>query len=821
MTSVDLDGAHPWLDVAQPVPAVHLLRAARVTGRDIHDIAARLTVFGYKISNRLGELTVEQLTRDDLVIISRDLDGSDPWIPLGERILLPHCCTPPAVPHRPVREIAARLRQLGYPVEADLDGVDATRSVGDLVWPATTSTAPGRGSTRGTGVAWPICSRPRTRCTGRWPRSPAGCGRSGTRCRTSTCACPGTVPAAPDRLVSPQFLLDTQRPPGGQLAARLLVVDRPPAREQFPRDRRSMGGPSSTHRGLGDERELMDVVTRQTAGGTDAEIIRRMHSDPEAFATVFDRYYPAIHAYAARRLGRDLADDVAAEVFLVAFDQFQRYDTTQASARPWLFGIASNLIAGHRRAEARRYRAIAGGVTGGDEHGDGHADRVAVRLDAQALRGRLAAALAGIAPPDREVLLLVAWADLSCEETARALGVPAGTVRSRLHRARKKLRAALGGADPTALRGVAVIDEMAALREGWTDPEPPSPAAQSRARTALLARAAHARLAPNDRAAAGARQAPTRTRTRTRTKARRRWGWAWTGGLAITAAVAVVAGLLHVGGFGRDGDSRVGTPSELPSIELAAAYAAAQPFTAPRPDQWTYLKFRMTNPGTIARSKGQQTDITSEQWIRADGEQTADRENGTLQVHGRGQSQVFPPQDYATLAGLPTEPEQVLDWIREHEGTVWQRTDLDRFNVISKILSDNLLPPTVTAALLRALGLIPGVFESPEPIEVDGHPVAVVGIVLDGWLESDILLDPGTHEFIGTRSVAIADHTFTVGPQGAQGDGGTSSGDGPDAAPVGGPTDDGATVVRVGNGELQSLLIRSAIRIVDAPGRTG
>ena len=120
------------------------------------------------------------------------------------------------------------------------------------------------------------------------------------------------------------------------------------------------------------------MVTRSAAEDTDAEIIRRMHGDPEEFATVFDRYYLAIHGYAARRLGRDLADDVAAEVFLAAFDQWQRYDTSQASARPWLFGIASNVIAGHRRAEARWYRAIARTdhtLTAGDARADGHADR--------------------------------------------------------------------------------------------------------------------------------------------------------------------------------------------------------------------------------------------------------------------------------------------------------------------------------------------------------------------------------------------------------------------------------------------------------------
>lgn len=200
----------------------------------------------------------------------------------------------------------------------------------------------------------------------------------------------------------------------------------------------------------------MSVVSRDVytaAGQTDAEIISRMHGNPELFGTIFDRYYPSIHGYAYRRLGRDLADDVAAETFLVAFDHWQRYDTTHDNARPWLFGIASNLIAGHQRSEARQYRALARAdqvATAEPDRVDGPADRVAVRLDAQAVRGRLAAALGEISPADREVVLLVAWAELTCEEVARALEIPAGTVRSRLHRARKKLRAALGGADPTA-----------------------------------------------------------------------------------------------------------------------------------------------------------------------------------------------------------------------------------------------------------------------------------------------------------------------------------------------------------------------------------
>jgi RNA polymerase sigma factor (sigma-70 family) len=70
-------------------------------------------------------------------------------------------------------------------------------------------------------------------------------------------------------------------------------------------------------------------------------------------------------------------------------------------------------------------------------------DRIAARLTAQAARRELAAALARLSPDQRDVLLLHAWAELDYEQVAEALGVPVGTVRSRLHRARSVLRGAL------------------------------------------------------------------------------------------------------------------------------------------------------------------------------------------------------------------------------------------------------------------------------------------------------------------------------------------------------------------------------------------
>jgi RNA polymerase sigma factor (sigma-70 family) len=189
---------------------------------------------------------------------------------------------------------------------------------------------------------------------------------------------------------------------------------------------------------------------RSSAAETDAVIIGRSVREPECFAAVFDRYYCAIHGYVARRLGQSLADDLASETFLVAFARRDRYDPAHPDARPWLYGIASNLIARHHRAEQRRYRAMA--RAGTEEISEGHADRAVVRLDANARQGPLAAALAEISTGDRDVLLLVAWAELTSEQAGQALGIPAGTARSRLHRARQQLRAALTAPAITTVR---------------------------------------------------------------------------------------------------------------------------------------------------------------------------------------------------------------------------------------------------------------------------------------------------------------------------------------------------------------------------------
>lgn len=180
-------------------------------------------------------------------------------------------------------------------------------------------------------------------------------------------------------------------------------------------------------------------------GGDDAALISRSLRTPERFAAIFDRHAPAIYSYVARRLGRDRADDVVAEVFLVAFQRRGEYDLTHADARPWLYGIATNLIRRHRRDEVRLLRAVARAAA--DPPAEPIADQVTRRVAAQAVRGGLARVMAELPGPQRDVLLLVA-SGLSVEGTAEALGVPSGTVASRLARARRRLRAGLGGANP-------------------------------------------------------------------------------------------------------------------------------------------------------------------------------------------------------------------------------------------------------------------------------------------------------------------------------------------------------------------------------------
>jgi RNA polymerase sigma factor (sigma-70 family) len=187
---------------------------------------------------------------------------------------------------------------------------------------------------------------------------------------------------------------------------------------------------------------------RWGSAADDAAVIESSWLEPERFAVLFDRHAPHIHRYLARRAGRQVADDLVAETFLTAFAKRDRYDLGYSDARPWLYGIATNLVGQHHRDEARQYRIMQRAVA--EPEVPDHADRVAAGVTAQAMRALLEAALAGLPAGDRDVLLLIAWEQLTYQEVSRALAIPAGTVRSRLHRARAKVRQVLAGTDAAA-----------------------------------------------------------------------------------------------------------------------------------------------------------------------------------------------------------------------------------------------------------------------------------------------------------------------------------------------------------------------------------
>lgn len=217
----------------------------------------------------------------------------------------------------------------------------------------------------------------------------------------------------------------------------------------MPADRAGPGEADGIRRGAGDAPGQAGGTGSGEQNATDAEIIGLSLREPGCFGAIFGRHSGEVLRYAHARLGPDLAEEVLAETFLAAFSRRAHYDTSRADARPWLYGIAIRQIGRHRRAEQRGRRALARipAEAGNGDFGDRSADRVT----AEQLRPRLAAVLSGLSRRDRELLLLIAWADLTYEESAQALGVPVSTVRSQLHRIRAKTRRALGGTDPTHL----------------------------------------------------------------------------------------------------------------------------------------------------------------------------------------------------------------------------------------------------------------------------------------------------------------------------------------------------------------------------------
>lgn len=177
------------------------------------------------------------------------------------------------------------------------------------------------------------------------------------------------------------------------------------------------------------------------AGGdrSDSEVIVASWEQPGLFAEIFERHYSAVFGFVGAAVGVDVAGDIASEVFLRGFELRRRYKPEYRNARPWLLGIASNLISDHHRKQARQYRAYQRSA-GRDQPLTDFEDEAAARSDARAVSPLLIRAMASLRVEEVSVVSLFVLEDMSYKEIAETLGIPEGTVRSRLSRARRRLR---------------------------------------------------------------------------------------------------------------------------------------------------------------------------------------------------------------------------------------------------------------------------------------------------------------------------------------------------------------------------------------------
>jgi RNA polymerase sigma factor (sigma-70 family) len=199
----------------------------------------------------------------------------------------------------------------------------------------------------------------------------------------------------------------------------------------------------------------MDTIDPAETLPSDEDLVRRSLEDPALFGVIFDRHFATIYGYLARRVGVVVADDLASQTFVVAFERRASLQPHQGGARPWLYRIATNLLGNQRRMEQRLLDTAAR---------VGRQSLTDLSLEAasaeQCALGNIklqeaATALSGLDPAHREVLFLHLWAELSYEEMAVALDIPIGTVRSRLSRARRAARAA-PSRTPTDRRGLLI-----------------------------------------------------------------------------------------------------------------------------------------------------------------------------------------------------------------------------------------------------------------------------------------------------------------------------------------------------------------------------
>lgn len=277
------------------------------------------------------------------------------------------------------------------------------------------------------------------------------------------------------------------------------------------------------------------------------------------------------------------------------------------------------------------------------------------------------------------------------------------------------------------------MNDMETLREAFDTPKPPSPAVQSAARAALLARAAGHRP-------------------------KRRWAMRALMVAASAVVIATGATVVQVVGGGEPT-----LPAANAQVVLARIATAVQKkdFAPPREDQWIYTETRMQSygKGYVGKRLTPQAPLTStveEFWTRADGKRVGYKVDGKLMTSNPGDQS--PENNYAMLTALPTDPDELLARFREiHQVNAADQEDwiFERFEVT---LHQNIVPPAQEAAIFQAMAKLPDVKVNESAVDIEGRPALSVSRVIDGWRNFEILLDPTTYAYRGRRETAVADH---------------------------------------------------------------
>ena len=178
--------------------------------------------------------------------------------------------------------------------------------------------------------------------------------------------------------------------------------------------------------------------SRLPLGASDESLLQASASgDERAFSELYERHARTIYNYLFRRLGDwSEAEDLTAVVFLEAFRRRSEVVVVEGKLLPWLYGIATNVLRNRRRALWRHRRLVAQLAR---QPGTDVTPDVAARSEAAEQMRSVLKRIARLPRQQQDVIALCVWSGLSYEEAAAALGVPVGTVRSRLSRARASL----------------------------------------------------------------------------------------------------------------------------------------------------------------------------------------------------------------------------------------------------------------------------------------------------------------------------------------------------------------------------------------------